>query len=179
MAGKKIFVANIFPGWIDIIVCSRQLIGNKNKGSVTRSADFGRTPLSDIFRGELRSRLQREGDHSTDIMQPFFTLQLNIEVSSRIIAGYSQTIKSIQFTQKAASVKEALENFVGKDQVDGVTCSKTNQEVMAWQQMTLEKLPVVLVLHLKWFDYKLDGCTKILKTVEFPIELKIDSSECG
>ena len=46
------------------------------------------------------------------------------------------------------------------------------------QQMTLEKLPVVLVLHLKWFDYKLDGCTKILKTVEFPIELKIDSSEC-
>ncbi|XP_037037446.1 ubiquitin carboxyl-terminal hydrolase 10-A isoform X1 [Bradysia coprophila] len=132
-----------------------QLIGNKNKGSITRSADFGRTPLSDIFRGELRSRLQREGDHSTDIMQPFFTLQLNIE--------------------KAASVKEALENFVGKDQVDGVTCSKTNQEVMAWQQMTLEKLPVVLVLHLKWFDYKLDGCTKILKTVEFPIELKIDS----
>lgn len=59
-----------------------QLIGNKNKGSITRSADFGRTPLSDIFRGELRSRLQREGDHSTDIMQPFFTLQLNIEVSN-------------------------------------------------------------------------------------------------
>lgn len=57
-----------------------QLIGNRNKGAVTRSTDFGRTPLSDIFRGELRSRLQREGDHSTDVMQPFFTLQLNIEV---------------------------------------------------------------------------------------------------
>lgn len=74
-------------------------------------------------------------------------------------------------------MKEALENFVGKDQLEGFTCSKTNQEVMAWQQMTLEKLPIVLVLHLKWFDYKMDGCTKILKTVEFPIELKIDSSE--
>ncbi|KAJ6642063.1 Ubiquitin carboxyl-terminal hydrolase 10-A [Pseudolycoriella hygida] len=132
-----------------------RLIGNKNKGSITRPADFGHTPLSDIFRGELRSRLQREGDHSTDVMQPFFTLQLNIE--------------------KAATVKEALENFVGKDQVDGVTCSKTNQEVMAWQQITLEKLPLVLVLHLKWFDFKLNGCTKILKTVEFPIELKFDS----
>lgn len=57
-----------------------QLIGNRNKGTVTRSTDFGRTPLSDIFRGELRSRLQREGDHSTDVLQPFFTLQLNIEV---------------------------------------------------------------------------------------------------
>lgn len=57
-----------------------QLIGTRNKGTITRSTDFGRTPISDIFRGELRSRLQREGDHSTDVMQPFFTLQLNIEV---------------------------------------------------------------------------------------------------
>ncbi|XP_055324192.1 putative mediator of RNA polymerase II transcription subunit 26 isoform X3 [Sitodiplosis mosellana] len=132
-----------------------QLIGTRNKGAVTRSTDFGRTPLSEIFRGELRSRLQREGDHpSTDVMQPFFTLQLNIE--------------------KANSVKEALENFVNKDQLEGVTCTKTNQEVNAWQQMTLEKLPIVLILHLKWFDYKGDVCTKILKTVDFPIELKLD-----
>lgn len=73
-------------------------------------------------------------------------------------------------------MKEALENFVNKDQIEGVTCTKTNQEVNAWQQMTLEKLPVVLILHLKWFGYNGD-CTKILKTVEFPIELKIDSSK--
>lgn len=74
-------------------------------------------------------------------------------------------------------MKEALENFVNKDQLEGVTCTKTNQKVNAWQTMTLEKLPVVLVLHLKWFDYKADGCTKILKTVEFPIDLKLDASE--
>lgn len=68
----------------DSIFCLFQVIGTRNKGSVTRSADFGRTPVSDIFRGELRSRLQREGDHTTDVIhsfQPFFTLQLNIEVS--------------------------------------------------------------------------------------------------
>uniref|UniRef100_A0A1B0FB30 ubiquitinyl hydrolase 1 n=1 Tax=Glossina morsitans morsitans TaxID=37546 RepID=A0A1B0FB30_GLOMM len=128
---------------------------NRNKGSVTRQTDFGHTPLSDIFRGELRSRLQREGEHSTDVIQPFFTLQLNIE--------------------KAASVKEALEILVGRDQLEGVTGSKTKQEVVAWQQMTLEKLPIVLILHLKWFDYRSDGCTKILKKVEFPVELKIDA----
>lgn len=133
----------------------QMIYNNRNKGSVTRQTDFGRTPLSDIFRGELRSRLQREGELSTDVIQPFFTLQLNIE--------------------KAASVKEALEILVGRDQLEGVTCSKTNQEVVAWQQMTLEKLPVVLILHLKWFDYKPDGCTKIVKTVEFPVELKIDA----
>lgn len=45
--------------------------------------------------------------------------------------------------------------------------------------MALEKLPMVLVLHLKWFNYKLDGCTKIVKNVDFPIELKIDSSKCS
>lgn len=74
-------------------------------------------------------------------------------------------------------MKEALENFVNKDQLEGVTCTKTNQEVNAWQQMTLEKLPIVLILHLKWFDYKGDNCTKILKTVEFPIELKLEPSK--
>jgi ubiquitin carboxyl-terminal hydrolase 10 len=56
-------------------------MGPKNKGSITRRADFGRTPISDIFRGQLRSRVQRAGDQSTDNVQPFFTLQLDIEVS--------------------------------------------------------------------------------------------------
>ncbi|EDV50093.2 uncharacterized protein Dere_GG14744 [Drosophila erecta] len=137
----------------------QMICNNRNKGSVTRQTDFGRTPVSDIFRGELRSRLQREGEHSTDVIQPFFTLQLNIE--------------------KAASVKEALEILVGRDQLEGVTGSKTKQEVVAWQQMTLEKLPVVLILHLKYFDYRSDGCTKILKKVEFPVELKIDAKILG
>ncbi|XP_034656981.1 trithorax group protein osa isoform X3 [Drosophila subobscura] len=137
----------------------QMICNNRNKGSVTRQTDFGRTPISDIFRGELRSRLQREGEHSTDVIQPFFTLQLNIE--------------------KAASVKEALEILVGRDQLEGVTGSKTKQEVVAWQQMTLEKLPVVLILHLKYFDYRSDGCTKILKKVEFPAELKIDAKILG
>ncbi|XP_016029757.2 trithorax group protein osa [Drosophila simulans] len=137
----------------------QMICNNRNKGSVTRQTDFGRTPVSDIFRGELRSRLQREGEHSTDVIQPFFTLQLNIE--------------------KAASVKEALEILVGRDQLEGVTGSKTKQEVVAWQQMTLEKLPVVLILHLKYFDYRSDGCTKILKKVDFPVELKIDAKILG
>ena len=33
----------------------------------------------------------------------------------------------------------------------------------------------MLILHLKCFDFK-NGCTKILKTVEFPVELKMDPS---
>jgi ubiquitin carboxyl-terminal hydrolase 10 len=83
----------------------------------------------------------------------------------------------LSISQKATSVYQALENLVGRDQLEGVTCSKTNQEIAAWQQVTLEELPVVLILHLKCFDYKMDGCTKIVKTIDFPVELKIDSSK--
>lgn len=79
--------------------------------------------------------------------------------------------------QRATSVREALELLVGRDPLEGVTSSKTNQEVTAWQQVSIEELPVVLVLHLKCFDYKMEGCTKILKALEFPVELKIDQSK--
>ncbi|XP_039311593.1 ubiquitin carboxyl-terminal hydrolase 10 [Solenopsis invicta] len=135
-----------------------QVMGPKNKGAVTRCTEFERTPLSDIFRGQLRSRVSRAGEQPTDNVQPFFTLQLDV--------------------QKAESVRHALEILVGKDQVEGLTCSKTRQQIEAWKQVTLEELPVILILHLKWFVYKFDkfsnGCSKILKTVEFPIDLKID-----
>nr|XP_022905363.1 ubiquitin carboxyl-terminal hydrolase 10 [Onthophagus taurus] len=132
-----------------------QVMGPKNKGCVTRRIDVVQTPLSDIFSGHLRSRLHRAGDKCTDNIQPFFTLQLNIE--------------------KVTTVRDALEALVCKNQLEGVTSSKTNKEVEAWQQVTIEELPYVLVLHLKCFDYKLDGCTKIIKALEFPIDLKLDS----
>lgn len=57
-----------------------QVIGAKNKGSVMRT-DFAKTPISDIFGGLLKSKIHRTGDHVTENIQPFFTLQLNIEVS--------------------------------------------------------------------------------------------------
>lgn len=71
-------------------------MGPKNKGSITRRADFGRTPISDIFRGQLRSRVHRTGDQVTDNVQPFFTLQLDIEVHFMfliIFHKYSNTIQ--------------------------------------------------------------------------------------
>ncbi|XP_044270841.1 ubiquitin carboxyl-terminal hydrolase 10 [Tribolium madens] len=132
-----------------------QVMGPKNKGSITRQMEFVKTPISNIFGGFLKSRIHRAGDHSTYNIQPFFTLQLNIE--------------------KVKTVREALEALVSKNQLEGVTNEKTNEEVEAWQQVTLEELPVILILHLKCFDFKLDGCTKIVKALEFPIDLKIDS----
>jgi hypothetical protein len=89
----------------------------------------------------------------------------------------SALLTSCFIQQKAQSVKDALEILVGRDQLEGVTCSCTNQEIEAWQQVTLKELPLVLLLRLKCFDYKLDGASKIVKCVEFPIDLKVDPSK--
>lgn len=79
--------------------------------------------------------------------------------------------------QKANSVEKALEMLVGKDEVFGGTCPQTNQEIPIHTQTSLEELPLILLLHLKCFDYKLHTCSKIMKTIEFPIDLKIDTSK--
>ncbi|XP_046660404.1 ubiquitin carboxyl-terminal hydrolase 10-B isoform X3 [Homalodisca vitripennis] len=132
-----------------------EVINKNNKSAVLRRADFGRTPLSAIFRGQMRSRFTRaNATTTTGNVQPFFTLQLDIE--------------------KADSVDRALELLVGKEEVVGGVCPKTNEEVSITTQTSLEELPIILLLHLKCFDYKLHTCSKITKTVVFPVDLKID-----
>ncbi|XP_056641731.1 ubiquitin carboxyl-terminal hydrolase 10 [Diorhabda sublineata] len=131
-----------------------KVMGPKNKGSITRRTEFGKTPISDIFGGLLKSKIHRAGELTTENVQPFFTLQLNIK--------------------KVKTVQEALEGLLNTHKLEGLTSSKTKEEIEAWQQVLLDELPAILVLHLKCFDYKANGCTKIIKSVEFPIDMKID-----
>lgn len=63
-----------------------------------------------------------------------------------------------------------MELLAGKDALEGVSD--------AWQQLSLEQLPVVLLLHLKCFQLDPEGHTaKIVKNIDFPIDLKLDQSE--
>ncbi|XP_044760325.1 ubiquitin carboxyl-terminal hydrolase 10-like [Coccinella septempunctata] len=130
-------------------------MGPKNKRNITRKVQFDKTPISDIFGGLLCSKIYKTGDESTENIQPFLTLQLNIRT--------------------AKTITEALEQLTIKNQLEGITSAKTNQKVEAWQQVLIEKLPAVLVLHLQCFRYNGNGCTKIMKKVEFPIDLQVDS----
>ncbi|XP_044760335.1 ubiquitin carboxyl-terminal hydrolase 10-like [Coccinella septempunctata] len=130
-------------------------MGPKNKRNITRKVQFDKTPISDIFGGLLCSKIHKTGDESTENIQPFLTLQLNIRT--------------------AKTITEALEQLTIKNQLEGITSAKTNQKVEAWQQVLIEKLPAVLVLHLQCFRYNGNGCTKIMKNVEFPIDLQVDS----
>ncbi|KAJ8967682.1 hypothetical protein NQ314_002689 [Rhamnusium bicolor] len=123
-------------------------------GSV--AGGFGRTPIADIFGGLLRSRIHRDGDRATDNFEPFFTLQLDI--------------------RRARTVRESLETLVAKHSLEGLVSSRTNRVVEAWQQVTLDELPVILVLHLKCFDFGYGGCRKITRALEYPLELSIDGN---
>ncbi|XP_050526483.1 ubiquitin carboxyl-terminal hydrolase 10 [Daktulosphaira vitifoliae] len=129
-------------------------VNGKHK-MVTRRTVLEKTPLSEIFRGQLRTRTVKNGESEpTENIEPFFTLKLDIE--------------------KAKSVREALDMLVTKDTLEGFTCPKTNREVDAYQQVTIDELPYVLLLHLKCFEYKQQKMTKIVKNVDFSVDLKIE-----
>ncbi|XP_049719922.1 ubiquitin carboxyl-terminal hydrolase 10 isoform X2 [Loxodonta africana] len=130
-------------------------VGPRNKTSVTRQADFVQTPITGIFGGHIRSVVYQQTSKESATLQPFFTLQLDIQ------------------SDKIRTVQDALESLVARESVQGYT-TKTRQEVEISRRVTLEKLPPVLVLHLKRFVYeKTGGCQKLIKNIEYPVDLEI------
>ncbi|XP_051057540.1 ubiquitin carboxyl-terminal hydrolase 10 isoform X2 [Phodopus roborovskii] len=130
-------------------------VGPRNKTSVTRQADFVQTPITGIFGGHIRSVVYQQSSKESATLQPFFTLQLDIQ------------------SDKIRTVQDALESLVARESVQGYT-TKTKQEVEVSRRVTLEKLPPVLVLHLKRFVYeKTGGCQKLVKNIDYPVDLEI------
>nr|XP_046205324.1 ubiquitin carboxyl-terminal hydrolase 10-like isoform X2 [Oncorhynchus gorbuscha] len=130
-------------------------VGPRNKTSITRQADFVRTPITDIFGGHIRSVVYQQNSKESATLQPFFTLQLDIQ------------------SEKIRTVQEALETLVARESVQGYT-TKTKQEIEISRRVTLEELPPVLVLHLKRFVFeKTGGCQKLSKNIDYPVDLEI------
>lgn len=73
-----------------------QVMGPRNRGAVERRWAARRTPVADIFRGRTRTRLHRAAHAAphlhdvTDAVQPFFTLQLDIEVPTTLLHSSSK-----------------------------------------------------------------------------------------
>ncbi|KAK2086602.1 Ubiquitin carboxyl-terminal hydrolase 10, partial [Saguinus oedipus] len=130
-------------------------VGPRNKMPITSQADFVQTPITSIFGGHIRSVVYQQSSEESATLQPFFTLQLDIQ------------------SDKICTVQDALESLVARESVQGYT-TKTKQQVEISPRGTLEKLPRVLVLHLKWFVYeKTGGCQKLIKSIEYPVDLEI------
>ncbi|XP_070386864.1 ubiquitin carboxyl-terminal hydrolase 10 isoform X1 [Dermacentor albipictus] len=130
-------------------------VTHRNRHQVTRSAEYSKSPLMDIFGGEMRSSVTADGETSASL-QPFFTLQLDIQDGVK-------------------TVEEALMHLAAEEKVQNYHSSKSNKEVDALRRTTLEKLPLVLILHLKRFVYdKNGGCKKLMNAIHIPHKLQLD-----
>lgn len=103
----------------------------------------------------MRSSVTADGETSASL-QPFFTLQLDIQDGVK-------------------SVEDALAHLAAEERVHHYYSSKSRQEVDAMRRTTLEKLPQVLILHLKRFVYdKNGGCKKLMNAIHIPHQLQLD-----
>jgi len=131
-------------------------VGRNNKSANLRKTSTSETFITRLFGGVLRSSVHHEGAKESAMLQPFFTLQLDIQA------------------ENIWNIKDAFENYFTKESIEGFTSSKTNSKVEASYKTSLEKLPQVLILHLKYFVYdKTGGCQKTHKHVEISRELEI------
>ena len=144
-----------------------QTIMGRYNGQVMRSAEPQTIPINRIFSGQLCFSLHRQGAEPTVSVQPFFSLQLDIQ--SAVVS----------------SVEQGLESLMARDPVIGLTCPQTGHPVEAWQQAALELTPPTLILHLKRFMYdsETDCVQKLLKRITFPVNLELKrellSSACS
>ena len=144
-------------------------VGAKGKSCVTRRiADSSQTatPIQSLALGMCRSCVKSETGDNSATLQPFYTLQLHIQ------------------DEHVNTLADALGQNFANEKLDGFICSRTKKEIEATRILSLEELPPVLILHLKRFVYdgKTGGVQKIMKQIDFGVDLEISknilSAEC-
>jgi len=130
-------------------------VGRNNKSSMLRKAVIAESFIKDLFGGVIRSSVHQTGVKESTTLQPFFTLQLDIQ------------------SDKIYSLTDAIECCFMKESLQGFTCSKTNTEVEASRRTSLEELPTIFIFHLKYFVFNLHGSQKLHKHIEIPVDLEI------
>ncbi|KAL8719104.1 MAG: hypothetical protein Q9225_003839 [Loekoesia sp. 1 TL-2023] len=137
-------------GWLEV--------GPKQKAAITRSSGtiITESPITKIFGGKLRSELRVPGMKHSVTLEPYQPLQLDI--------GAPQV----------NNIVDALKGLTRSETLHGDFNSPRGPGVAATKQVTIETLPLVLILHLKRFQYDNTGGTqKIWKKVGYPLDLEI------
>ncbi|GJQ12076.1 hypothetical protein GpartN1_g3867.t1 [Galdieria partita] len=134
-------------------------VGRKGKSAIIRPFQFQSSWISFIFGGVLRSELHRIGSKSSVSREPFFFLELDIQNSH------------------VHNLYDALRLYMEPESLDGVISETSNEKVVARKQVTIERLPRVLILQLKRFTMRNGDQVyrKLGKHVEFPVDLCLPS----
>jgi len=147
-----------------------QEVGAKGKSCITRriaeNIPGKKTPVESLALGMTRSCVKSEGGETSATLQPFYTLQLDIQ------------------DPQILNLTDALVSNFASEQLDGYLCAKTKAPLAAVKVSSLEELPPVLILHLKRFVYSATtgAVQKLLKPVAFTADLELPrsilSAEC-
>jgi ubiquitin carboxyl-terminal hydrolase 10 len=125
-----------------------------------------------VFDGKFRSTVRAPNWPDKDTIEGWRSLQLDIQV--RFSFHSARTNAFVTDIQKHDSVK-AIEDALGRISHPQPVQIGPSGGGEASQQVLIEALPPVLVLHLKRFLYDVaaDGVVKIGKPVRFAPELEI------
>ncbi|KAI9788765.1 MAG: hypothetical protein M1816_006546 [Peltula sp. TS41687] len=135
-----------------------QEVGPRQKAAVTRDSGtiMTESPITKIFGGRLRSEFRVPGLKNSVTLEPFQSLQLDIQ------------------SQQVNSIIDALKGLTRSETLHGDFGSPRGPDRPATKQVFIESLPSVLILHLKRFHYDNAGGTqKIGKKVDYPLDLQI------
>ncbi|KAF6763671.1 hypothetical protein DFP72DRAFT_743421, partial [Ephemerocybe angulata] len=138
-------------GWMEV--------GKKNRMVVTRTIKANESPITRIFGGKFRSTLRAPRQKDSVVIEDWRSLRLDIQ---------RDEIRTIQ---------EALSYISAPSHVQVSIPTQPGVPVEATQQVLIESLPPILVLHIKRFCYDINvkGVVKVGKQVAFGPELDIGS----
>lgn len=125
-----------------------------------RECKKGNLEVCDTFNGEIISRVVCERcNTNSDTVEPLVILSLDVA--------------------SVSNIDQALQKFRSKEQLAGdnsYRCETCKQRTRATKESFIRKLPKVLVIHLKRFDFCSLDLKKIQSQVSFPFLLRIPSS---
>lgn len=138
-------------GWMEV--------GKRNRTVVTRTMKNTESPITRIFGGKFRSTLKAPGQKDSAIVEDWRSLRLDIQ------------------PEHIETVQDALAYISHAQSVTVTHPSRPGVAVEASQQVLIESLPPILVLHMKRFCYDttVQGVVKVGKSVQFGPELTIPS----
>ncbi|KAK7455261.1 hypothetical protein VKT23_011133 [Stygiomarasmius scandens] len=140
-------------GWLEV--------GKKNRMVVTRTIKTTESPITRIFGGKFRSTLKAGGQKDSATVEDWRSLKLDIQPDTihtiQDAISYHARPSPIQMTLPASHP------------------TRPNQTIEASQQVLIDSLPPILVIHLKRFCYDVEvgGVVKVGKRVAFGEEIVI------
>lgn len=157
-------------------------VGRKNKTAVTRAHETLKTEqgtaITDLFGGVQSSIVMRRGATPSKTLEPFKILSLVRKARGSLYLGHTDghvTLLQEVSDPHVHSIADALISFCKPEMLE-VYRDAHGTQTSASRMIKLDRLPRVLLLHLKLFSYTPAGEQKVLKQVTFMEQMTIERS---